>query len=501
METVRDGVGVGGVYPFAFSQLSRLAVTEHRKRKLMPVPDLRMTVSEQDANGNRDNNAHSEQHMPEPRAHVREYTPRSQPERSTLHVHLPPSPVNADDPRPNSHRRYNSGMAQPAAPKRIAVLGSTGSIGRQTLDVIRSLAWRFRVVALAGGNNHTLLEDQAREFHPDFVWCQRNERHMDLKSAAGAKTRWATMEEMAAHPDVDIVVVGTAGAAGLGPTIAALRAGKAVALANKEVLVMAGHIVTREAEAGGGELRPVDSEHSAIWQCLWGEDIAAVEKLILTASGGAFRDLPLRDLDRVTPREALRHPTWDMGRKITIDSATLMNKGFEAIEARWLFNVPMDRVEVVMHRESIVHSLVEFVDGSVKAQLGEPDMRLPIQCALSYPDRIESVGIPKLNLARAKTLNFGEVDLARYVCLRLALEAGAKGGTWPAVLAAADEVAVEQFALGAVSFGDIPKLVDATLSAHSGIADPSLEAVLEADAWARTFTLDRIRAKQPARSR
>jgi 1-deoxy-D-xylulose-5-phosphate reductoisomerase len=378
-------------------------------------------------------------------------------------------------------------MAEP--PKGVAVLGSTGSIGRQTLDVIRTLPGQFRVVALAGGSNHTLLEDQSREFKPAFVWCQAQERHMDVKAAAGARTRWATMEDMATHPDVDVVVVGTAGAAGLGPTLAALRAGKAVALANKEVLVMAGHIVTAAAEQGGGELRPVDSEHSAIWQCLWGEDVAAVEKLILTASGGAFRDLPQRDLSRVTPREALRHPTWDMGRKITIDSATLMNKGFETIEARWLFNVPMSRIEVVMHRESIVHSLVEFTDGSVKAQLGEPDMRLPIQCALSYPERVASTSVPRLNLARVQTLHFDEPDFGRYPCLRLALEAGAKGGTWPAVLAAADEVAVEQFAQGVIGFTDIGKVVDAALSAHAGVADPTLEQVLAADAWAREFAL------------
>jgi 1-deoxy-D-xylulose-5-phosphate reductoisomerase len=208
--------------------------------------------------------------------------------------------------------------------------------------------------------------------------------------------------------------------------------------------------------------------------------------------------MPARDLEHVTARDALRHPTWDMGRKITVDSATLMNKGFEAIEARWLFNIPMDRIEIVMHRESIVHSLVEYADGSVKAQLGEPDMRLPIQCALSYPERIASAGVSKLNLARVKTLNFGEPDLNRYPCLRLALEAGAKGGTWSAVLAAADEVAVEQFALGAIGFRDIPKVVDAALSAHTGAADPSLETILEADAWARVFAMDRVRAAQPA---
>jgi 1-deoxy-D-xylulose-5-phosphate reductoisomerase len=295
------------------------------------------------------------------------------------------------------------------------------------------------------------------------------------------------MEEMAALAGVDVVVVATAGKAGLMPTLTALRSGKSVALANKEVLVMAGHIVTKAAEQGRGELRPVDSEHSAIWQCLWGEDIAAVEKIILTASGGAFRDMSQAELARVTPQQALRHPTWDMGRKITIDSATLMNKGFEAIEARWLFNVPMDRIEIVMHRESIVHSMVEFTDGSVKAQLGEPDMRLPIVCALTYPERTACDNVPRLNLARSKTLSFSEPDLGRYPCLRMALEAGARGGTWPAALAAADEVAVDSFMRGAIGFGDIAKVVDATLSSHAGRADPTLNEVLEADAWAREF--------------
>jgi 1-deoxy-D-xylulose-5-phosphate reductoisomerase len=371
------------------------------------------------------------------------------------------------------------------SPRGVAVLGSTGSIGRQTLDVIRSLPGRFRVVALAGGSNTTLLEDQCREFQPDLVWCADGDRNMHMRAAGGRNTRWATMDEMAVDDRVEIVVVATAGKAGLGPTLAALRYGKAVALANKEVLVMAGGAVTRAAEQGRGELRPVDSEHSAIWQCLWGEDIACIERLILTASGGAFRDIPVRELAGVTAQQALKHPTWDMGRKITIDSATLMNKGFEAIEARWLFNVPMDRIEIVMHRESIVHSLVEFADGSVKAQLGEPDMRLPIQCALSYPERLSGTPVPRLNLGRAKSLNFGPPDLGRYPCLRLALEAGATGGTHPAVLAAADEVAVEAFMGGNIGFTDIAKVVDSTLAAHAGIADPELGDVLDADTWAR----------------
>jgi len=383
----------------------------------------------------------------------------------------------------------------------LAILGSTGSIGRQTLEVVRHLRRRFRIVGLAAGHNVTLLEEQAREFSPSLLWADREGDYLREK-AGGLRARWAPMEEMASHPDVDIVVVATAGKAGLLPTLTAVRAGKVVALANKEVLVMAGHLLVAAARQHGAELRPVDSEHSAIWQCLWGEDRASIARIILTGSGGPFRDLSLDDLARVTPEEALRHPTWQMGHKVTVDSATLLNKGLEAIEAHWLFGVAFDKIEVVLHRESIVHSLVEFRDGSIKAQLGIPDMRLPIQCALSYPERIASAGVSKLNLARVKTLNFGEPDLSRYPCLRLALEAGAKAGTWTAVLAAADEIAVEQFALGAIGFTDIPKVVDAALSAHTGAADPSLEAILEADAWARAFALDRVRAAQPvARAR
>jgi len=266
-------------------------------------------------------------------------------------------------------------------------------------------------------------------------------------------------------------------------------------------MVVAGPIVLERARKSGATIVPVDSEHSAIWQCLWGEDTSAIERIMLTASGGAFRDLPARDLAAVTPRDALRHPTWEMGRKITVDSATLMNKGFEAIEARWLFDVPMSRIEIVMHRESIVHSLVEFADGSVKAQLGEPDMRLPIQCALLYPQRVPCHGAQKLNLARTKALNFEAPDLARYPCLRLALEAGARGGTWPAALAAADEVAVERFMGGEIGFTDIAKVVDSTLAAHAGIADPTLDQVLAADAAAREHAARAARPKVPARAR
>jgi 1-deoxy-D-xylulose-5-phosphate reductoisomerase len=378
----------------------------------------------------------------------------------------------------------------------LAILGSTGSIGRQTLEVVRSLRPRFRVVALAAGHNVTLLEEQAREFSPQLLWADREADYLHQKTASGIiAARWTPMEEMAAHPDVDIVVVATAGKAGLLPTLAAARAGKTVALANKEVLVMAGHLVVAEARRHEADLRPVDSEHSAIWQCLWGEDRKNIARIILTGSGGAFRDRPLDELERVTPEQALRHPTWQMGHKITVDSATLLNKGLEAIEAHWLFEVPFDKIEVVLHRESIIHSLVEFCDGSIKAQLGMPDMRLPIQCALTYPQRLPTDRPKRLDLGRLGSLGFSQPDLRRFPCLSLALEAGRRGGVFPAVMAAADEVAVEHFLAGHITFLDIAKVIEATLSAHPGVSDPSLEEVLAADTWARQWAEDWLRAK------
>lgn len=378
----------------------------------------------------------------------------------------------------------------------IAVIGSTGSIGRQTLDVVRSLPDRFNVVALAAGKNVTLLESQAREFRASLVYASREEEYLRGRIASGAlPSRWAAMEAMAAHPAVDIVIVATVGAAGLSATMAAVRAGKTVAIANKEVLVMAGHVITSEARRYRAELRPIDSEHSAVWQCLWGEDPDCVERIILTASGGPFRDLSTAELARVTAEEALRHPNWQMGHKITVDSATLLNKGLECIEAQWLFETPLDKIEVVMHRESIVHSLVEFRDGSVKAQLGVPDMRLPIQCALTYPDRLPGLGLPRLDLKMVGALNFSSVDLKQFPCLGLALEAGRRGGTYPAVLAAADEVAVRHFLAGHIRFLDISYAIADTLAAHVPAQEPDLQQVLEADAWARSYTEEWVRAK------
>jgi 1-deoxy-D-xylulose-5-phosphate reductoisomerase len=364
--------------------------------------------------------------------------------------------------------------------KRLAILGSTGSIGRQTLEVVRALPQRFQVVALTGGRNLTLLKAQVREFKPKLISTESGAKGERMPGASHL-----SMEEIAAHPDVELVVIATAGKAGLGPTLAAIRAGKTVALANKEVLVMAGEIVAAEAKRRGVEILPIDSEHSAIWQCLRGEQRNDIARLILTASGGPFRSRTIKQLAEVTPEEALRHPTWQMGTKVTIDSATLMNKGMEIIEAHWLFGVPLDRIEVVIHHQSIIHSLVEFVDGSTKAQLSFPDMRLPIQYALTYPERWEGAFRSKVDYARIGSLNFEAVDLTRFPCLRIAREAAVKGGTYPAVLCAADEVAVELFLTKKIGFTGIADLVARTLERHNGVSQPSLEDIMAADAWAR----------------
>lgn len=378
----------------------------------------------------------------------------------------------------------------------IAILGSTGSIGQQTLDVVRSMPDRFNVIALAAGRNVTLLEEQACEFRPRLISTTREEGYLhDRIDSGDVKARWASMEEMAGHPDVDVVVVATVGAAGFAPSLAAARAGKKIAIANKEVLVMAGHIITAEAKRHKAEIRPVDSEHSAIWQCLWGEKQDSVDRLIITASGGALRDLDDDELERVTAEQALRHPNWEMGKKITVDSATLINKGLECIEAHWLFGVPYERIDVVLHRESIVHSLVEFVDGSVKAQLGVPDMRLPIQCALTYPERVPGASVPRLDLKMIGNLTFGIPTKKRFPCLALTLEAGRKGGTAPAALSAADEVAVDHFLVGHIGYADIARVIEDTIEADRFVANPSLEEVIEADRRARIYAEDWVKAK------
>jgi 1-deoxy-D-xylulose-5-phosphate reductoisomerase len=369
----------------------------------------------------------------------------------------------------------------------VAVLGSTGSVGTQALDVLAGLGEPYRVTALAAGNNLTLLEDQLNRFHPALLACGPDADGSVVSSLADrCRCRLSTLEEIASNSSVDLVVLATSGIAGLPAALTALRRGKILALANKEILVIAGALLRQAAEEGGGEIRPVDSEHSAIWQCLWGE-AGTPKRIILTASGGAFRDLPPEDFAKVSPSQALQHPTWQMGAKITVDSATLLNKGLETIEARWLFDVPLARVDVVQHRESIVHSLVEFADGSVKAQLGYPDMRLPIQCAITYPNRVPLASSRPLDLVQVGRLTFEAIDPMRFPCLALAMEAGERGGTYPSVLVSADEVAVEEFLAGRIGFTDIPRLIRSALDAHGAAADPGLDQILDAGRWARSW--------------
>ncbi len=375
------------------------------------------------------------------------------------------------------------------AVKRVAVLGSTGSIGRQTLDVIRSIPQRFRVVGLAAGKNLKLLAGQVEEFRPEFIGCPSEDADIEqLKHSVDIKNNLLSLEEIAASPEVDIVVMATSGKAGLRPLLAALRAGKDVALANKESLVSAGEIITAEVKQNSARIRPVDSEHSAIWQCLSGENKEAA-RIILTASGGPFRQFSPERLAEVTPAQALQHPSWRMGKKVTIDSATLMNKGLEVIEAHWLFHTPYGRIDVLVHPQSIIHSMVEFVDGSIKAQLSYPDMRLPIQYALTYPERLPNPRLPRLDWSLVRSLDFEMPDYDKFPCLRLAIEAGKQGGTCPAVLCAADEVAVELFLAGRIRFNDIAGIIARTLEQHQVVASPTLEEIEAADAWAREMLL------------
>jgi 1-deoxy-D-xylulose-5-phosphate reductoisomerase len=362
--------------------------------------------------------------------------------------------------------------------KRLVILGSTGSIGQQTLEVVRAFPTRFQVLGLAGGGNTELLSRQVAEFGPRLVSYNGGNEKLP--------GRRVCLEDMASHPQADIVMVATSGSVGLAPTLAAIRARKAIALANKEVLVMAGEMVMAEARRHRARIMPVDSEHSAIWQCLRGEGQGAKgSRIILTASGGPFRGYSPERLAQVTPEEALEHPTWQMGKKVTIDAATLMNKGMEAIEAHWLFDMPWENIQVLIHPESIVHSLVEFRDGSVKAQLAAPDMRLPIQYALTYPRRWPNPGLPHLDFGQLEALHFEAPDLGRFPCLRLALEAGRSGGTYPTVLSAADEVAVELFLSHQIGFPGIPRLVEKVMEGHHPILHPNMEDIMSIDAWAR----------------
>ena len=365
----------------------------------------------------------------------------------------------------------------------LVVLGSTGSIGTQTLDVVRAMAGRFRVMGLAGGSNVELLGKQLEEFRVPY-YCA------NAPAAAGA-AQLVSMEDLVRMPGVELIVVATVGTAALAATLKALELGRAVATANKEVLVAAGEIVVATARRHGAALLPIDSEHSAIWQCMRGEESRAVARVVLTASGGAFRDLPLDQLERASPAAALKHPVWQMGAKITIDAATLVNKAFEVVEAHWLFGVPYEKIDVVIHRESVIHSVVHFVDGSSKAQLGRPDMHVPIQYALTYPERVENA-VPPADLAAIGRLSFAALDHARYPAFGCVLEAARRGGTYAAALSAANDVAVELFLAGRARFSDIAETLRACLDAHCSSGRPTLDDVLEAERWARAFTTGRL---------
>lgn len=386
-------------------------------------------------------------------------------------------------------------VSQPDSRRRIAVLGSTGSIGCQTLEVVRAFPDRFRIVALAARSNVALLAEQVREFQPEFVACTSDDpaiaAALDVQLPSAQRGAQGLIAA-ATHPSVETVVAATSGLGGVAATLAAIRAGKIIALANKESLVMAGHLLMAEAQRAGVPLVPMDSEHNAIWQCLRGERIGEVRRLLLTASGGPLRRMSLEQMRTVTVAQALAHPTWQMGPKVTIDSATLMNKGLEVIEAHWLFGVDYDQIEVVVHPQSIIHSMVEFVDDSVKLLASVPSMHLPIQDALSHPERLNRAGTPlarELRWPAIAHLDFEAADYERFPCLGLAFEAGRRGGTAPAVLVGADEQAVALFLRGELRLPEIAETLAAVLDRHTVQADPSLDDVLAAAAWAQDEVL------------
>jgi 1-deoxy-D-xylulose-5-phosphate reductoisomerase len=374
--------------------------------------------------------------------------------------------------------------------KNIIILGSTGSIGTQAADVVRRMPSRFRIVGLSAYANIPLLKEQIQEFKPEAVavgekaaaaelehWCRKQRLSVTVSSGMQG------LVEVAQHPGGNLVLSAVVGAVGLTPLFAALRSGKDIALANKEALVVAGPLIMDEARRRGAAVIPVDSEHSAIFQCMKNEERKAVRRLLLTASGGPFYRRKKRPAS-ITVDEALAHPTWIMGKKITVDSATLMNKGLEAIEASNLFGIPLDAIEIVIHPQSIVHSMVEFSDGSVIAQLSMPDMRLPIQYALTYPERCPSPVVP-LDLKKIRKLEFDAPEFSRFPCLELALKAGKTGGTMPAVMNAANEVSVEGFLARRVSFAAIPRIIERVMGSHQCVRNPGIEHLLEADEHAR----------------
>jgi len=374
--------------------------------------------------------------------------------------------------------------------KNIAILGSSGSIGKNSLEVIANFPNQFNVSYLTVNKNIDALYEQVQRFRPRGVVvldeCSALVCRKRVNGTTEVLVGEAGLEEIVQRDDVDVVISSLVGFAGLKPTIKAIKAKKKIALANKETLVVAGEIIMRLVKENGVTLIPVDSEHSAIFQCLVGESNSQIDKIILTASGGPFLSTSKDELRRVTVQQALNHPNWKMGSKITIDSATLMNKGLEVIEAHWLFGLPADKIEVVIHPQSIIHSMVEFIDGSVKAQLGIPDMKIPIQYALTYPDRALSKFV-RIDFPKLREMTFFEPDLDRFQCLRLAFDALHTGGTMPAALNAANEIAVERFLDGKISFLQIPETICRTMEQHTSKSSPTLEEIIEADSSARTF--------------
>lgn len=374
--------------------------------------------------------------------------------------------------------------------KNIAVLGSTGSIGTQTLDVVRSHPELFHISVLAANASDELLEQQIREFEPELAVLSDEAAYNRLKSRYSGPTKLAggrqAFIEAAAVDGVDTVVTSMMGFAGLEPTMKALEAKKDIALANKETLVVAGEIVTRRAKEQGVAILPVDSEHCAFFQCLQGEKLASIEKLLLTCSGGPFRGKKREDLKDATVEQVLAHPTWNMGKKITVDSASLVNKGLEVIEAKWLYGVRYDQIQVVVHPQSIVHSMVQFHDGAVIAQLGSTDMKLPIQYALTYPDRTDS-NFERLDFWNMKDLTFAEPDTDTFKGLKFAYEAGEMGGSMPCIFNAANEIAVGAFLKGGIKFLDIYDIIEQTMLKRECIMEPTLEELFEEDSWARGY--------------
>ena len=373
--------------------------------------------------------------------------------------------------------------------KKIVILGSTGSIGTNALDIVSKFPGKFQAIGLTAGTNVDKLEEQVRQFSPALV-AMSDEAAADRLRARCKGLRTTVLGgadglvRVATMPEADLIISAIVGGAGLVPTLAGVRAGKSIALANKEPMVMAGRLIQEEARKAQVRIFPVDSEHSALFQSIEGHRVEDIRRLILTASGGPLWDLTPEELRHVTPEQALKHPNWKMGPKITIDSATLMNKGLEVVEARWLFDIPGSRIEVVIHRESIIHSLVEYTDRSVIAQLGLPDMRTPIAYAMNYPERVP-LDLPSLDLAAVGKLNFCSPDHARFPCLGLGYEALRIGGTMPAVLNAANEMAVQAFLNGKIGFLGIPETIRRTMDAHHAVEISSLDGALKADAWAR----------------